>query len=196
MIDDVYFKELAERDPDEVCRRVSCRYNPLEKSYGLQAWGHNYAIFPGKGGIVCQDPYGYRPHPFFCLFIVFYLLRSKEAAPHNVWISEKELPGGATFFRGPHEIPTRMISDRFGNDIEAFNEKCTALQGVPLEMAEAAYRFDIVPNIPAAVLYWTGDDEFQPEAKIIYDSSISTHMTSDIVFALAVEICSRVSAAG
>ena len=101
------------------------------------------------------------------------------------------LPAGPTFFRRPHEIPTRLISERFGNDIEAFIKKGMTLHGTALDMGDAAYRFDIVPGITVAVLYWVGDDEFPPEAKILYDRSISKQLTLDIVFALAVEICNR-----
>ena len=196
IIDDVYFEELAERDPDEVRRRTFCRYNPVERSYLLQVWGNDYAIFPHERRTVCLDSHGYHPHPFFHLFIIYYLLRSKTTMPSNEWISEKDLPGGATFFRGPHEIPTRMITEQFGNGIESFHKKCTELHGVALDMADAAYRFDIVPDIPVAVLYWGGDNEFQPEAKIMYDRTISAHLTLDIVFALVVEICSRIGIGG
>jgi hypothetical protein len=115
-----------------------------------------------------------------------------EDTPCGEWISEKDLPGGPTFFRGPHEIPTHLISERFGNDIDAFKRKCAQLSGVPLDMADAAYRFDIVSNIPVAVLLWAGDDEFQPEAKVLYDRTISRHLTLDIIFSLAVEICARI----
>lgn len=62
-------------------------------------------------------------------------------------------------------------------------------------MADAAYRFIVTPRIPVAVLYWKGDDEFPPEAKILYDRTITEHLTSDIIFALAVEICARIGSA-
>ena len=42
------------------------------------------------------------------------------------------------------------------------------------------------------LLYWDGDDEFSPEAKILFDASIAEHLTLDIIFALAVYICERI----
>jgi hypothetical protein len=58
-------------------------------------------------------------------------------------------------------------------------------------MADVAYRFDIVPRIPVGVLYWQGDEDFPAEAKILYDQTITAHLASDIVYALAVGICER-----
>ncbi len=193
-IDRVYFEELSRENPEDVCRRTSCRYDAVKGIYRLSAWGDEYEIHPKEGKIDCSGDREDRPHSFFPLFIIYYLLRSKNPVPCGQWISEKDLPGGATFFRGPHEIPVRLISDRFGNDIEAFRNRCVALHGTAIDMADVAYRFDIMPNIPVAVLYWTGDDEFAAEAKIMYDRTIRDELPLDIVFVLAVGICSRLSA--
>ena len=109
----------------------------------------------------------------------------------EVWISEKEIPGGPTFFRGPHALPTDLITKRFGNDLAAFGKRCASLKGSPLEMADAAYRFDIVPRVPVAVLYWCGDEEFPAEAKLLFDKSIARRLATDVVYALAVGVCER-----
>jgi hypothetical protein len=123
--------------------------------------------------------------------MIHYLLNSKEIQISNEWISEKDIPGGTTFFRGPHEIPTNLISLRFSNDINEFKERCEHLDGIPLNMADATYSFKITPRIPVAVLYWRGDDDFPTESKILYDRTITEHLASDIIYALAVGICER-----
>lgn len=192
-VDDIYFKELAGKDPKDVCKSALCRYDVKEKGYVMSVWGDEYGIFPHERRVDLLDKSVRKPHGFFFLFIVYYLLNSKEIKASGEWISEKDLSGGPTFFRGPHEIPTCLISRRFGDDIEAFKKKCVALHGTALDMGDAAYRFDIVPDIPVAVLYWTGDDEFPAEAKILYDKSISGQLALDIVFSLAVAICSRIA---
>ena len=191
IVDGIYYRGLAEKDPVDVCRKTLCRYDDTKKCYMISAWGDAYGVFPHERRIELLDGTTQRPHEFFYLFIVYYLLKSEGMVTAGEWISEKDIPGGATFFRGPHEIPTRLISKRFGNDIEAFKKRGAALHGTALDMGDAAFRFDIVPGIPVAVLYWAGDDEFPPEAKILYDKSIPERLTLDIVFALAVAICAR-----
>ena len=192
IVDDIYFKELAGKDPRDVCGRALCRYDDKKKCFVISAWGDEYGVFPHERRVDLLNKNSQHPHEFFYLFIVYYLLKSNGIKAAGEWISEKDLPGGPTFFRGPHEIPTGLISRRFGNDIEAFRSRGVELHGIALDMGDAAYRFDIVPGIPVAVLYWIGDDEFPPEAKILYDRSISEQVTPDIVFALAVAICARI----
>ena len=190
-IDRIHFQELSQRDPIDVCRRALCEYDDTNEFYILSAWGEEYRIFPNQLKINCMAKNSKSIHDYFYLFMIHYLLQSKETELSNEWISEKDLPGGTTFFRGPHEIPTDLISLRFNNDINEFKERCEQLHGLPLNMADAAYSFRITPRIPVAVLYWIGDDDFPAESKILYDRTITEHVASDIIYALAVGVCER-----
>ncbi|MCP4117622.1 MAG: DUF3786 domain-containing protein [Desulfobacteraceae bacterium] len=194
LIDRIYFQDLTERDPMDVCRRASCKYDAMKELYILPVWGDDYGIFPNQLKINCMGNNTQILHDYLYLFIVHYLLNSKEIELSNEWISEKDIPGGTTFFRGPHEIPTNLISLRFNNNIDEFKKRCEQLHGIPLNMADAAYSFKITPRIPVAVLYWRGDDEFPAESKILYDKTIAEHLASDIIYALAVGVCERLKA--
>jgi hypothetical protein len=192
-IDEPLFVELAALAPSEVCRRAVCRYDPAEKAYSLSIWGDEYTVFPDQCRIKCLRGEGPGPHAYFNVFLIHYLLRVPETGPVYEWISEKDVPGGATFFRGPHEIPTREIVDRFGNAVDAFQKRCEQLGGRALPMADAAASFLITPQAPVAVLYWQGDEDFPSEAKILYDRSLAGYLALDAIFALGVDICSRLA---
>ena len=191
LIDRIHFQDLSKQDPKDVCRRALCKYDDTNMFYSLSVWGDEYRIFPHQFKTDCTNKNMQSLHDYFYLFIIHYLLKSKEIEIFNEWISEKDIPGGTTFFRGPHEIPTNVISLRFNNNINEFKERCEQLHGFPLNMADAAYSFLITPRIPVAVLYWRGDDDFPAESKILYDRTITEHLASDIIFALAVGICER-----
>jgi len=194
-VDSNYFKELAQADPTDICRLDRCSYDPTGKSYILQIWGDTYIIDWSEGKIERSSATMPPPHTFFYLFVIYYLLLPQDIEPRGEWISEKDLPGGTTFFRGPHLLPTSLISERFANDLQGFCQRCKKLGGTPLKLADAAFTFTITRDIPIAVLYWAGDEEFPAEAKILYDKSISDPLPLDIVFALAFEVCSRIGAA-
>ena len=191
LVDRIHFQELSERDPKDVCRRASCKYDDMNKLYTLSVWGDEYGIFPDQLKINCMGNSTESFHNYFYLFIIQYLLKSKDIEILSEWISEKDIPTGTTFFRGPHQIPTDLISLRFNNNINEFKERCEQLHGIPLNMADAAYSFKITPRIPVAVLYWRGDDDFPPESKILYDKTITEHLALDVIYALAVGICKR-----
>jgi hypothetical protein len=188
MVDRVHFEDLAGLDPEVVCRRAACDYDETADAYRLWLWDRECRVFPRE----CRVESGDEPlHDYFSLFAVHYLLTAKEVPVTGEWVSEKDIPGGAAFFRGPHEIPTGQITRRFGNDLDAFRKRCAELGGEAFDMADAAFSFDIVHRIPLAVLYWYGDEEFPAEAKVLYDRTIGDQLAMDIVFSLAVGVCLR-----
>ncbi len=192
-IDTCHFQDLAGKDPEDVCRRALCSYDINEKSYTLTIWGEEYGIYPELSKVRRLRDDKPNINIFLSLFIVHYLLTSKAIPVSKEWISEKDIPGGVAFFRGPHAIPTHLIEKRYGDNIGAFRKTCEQLDGILLDMADKAYSFRIAPRIPAAVLLWKGDDEFPAESKILFDKTIGEHVALDIIFALTVEICTRVA---
>ncbi len=192
IVDKIHFENLAKCDPVDICRQPLCKYDDVNKKYSISVWGDDYNICPSEFKIERVQSENSDPNELFFLFIIYYLLNYKDIQITKEWISEKDIPGGVTFFRGPHEIPTDFISKKYKNNIKAFRKKCIELGGIEIDMADAAYKFDIVPQIPVVVLYWEGDDDFPAEAKILYDRTIINHLTLDIVFSLAVEVCARI----
>jgi len=192
-IDATHFQELANLNPEEVCQRTSCNYDYSSKCYSLPVWDFDFTVCPDLLKIGCAG--SSKPHEYFSLFAIYYLLRAKAIEISGNWISEKDIPGGPTFFRGPHEIPTALISNRFGNNVSGFKESCEQLNKVPVDMADAAYRFEITDRIPVAVLYWTGDDDFPAESKLLYDQTLTKHVALDIVYALSIGVCQRLGGA-
>ena len=164
-VDQSYFRELAGKDPAEVCRRALCEYDLSTHAYLLTVWGQEYLIDPRNSLIAQKNARNVRVNALMGLFIIYYLLHIKEMEVSGKWISEKEVPGGAAFFRGPHTIPGNLIAERYGDHLGEFKKKCLELGGSPLEMADAAFAFSITPRIPVAVLLWEGDTEFPSEVE-------------------------------
>lgn len=194
LIAESYYSQLVAADPAAICRNGRCRYEQQTGSYRLTIWGMEWVVEPREKRI-SSSVAGGSAHEYFGLFAIYFLLLGKDTPRRDEWISEKDLPGGPTFFRGPHLIPTALISHRFGDDITAFRAGCAALGGEPLAMADAAYTFTITADLPVAVLYWAGDDEFPAEARLLYDRSIGDILSLDILFALAVAVCHRLGTA-
>ena len=192
LITPIHYQELAQKEPENVCLRAGCRYDIDRQCYELEAWGDVYNIFPHEHGIQRYGKEVPKVHEYLSIFIIHYLLTKAALVIENEWISEKDIPGGVTFFRDPHAIPTELLTQTFQNDIESFSRRCKSLQGDPIEMGDVAFQFQITKCIPVVVLYWQGDEDFPPEAKLLFDRSISRHLATDVIFALAVFMCIRI----
>ena len=193
-IDGGLYTRLAECASNDVCLRAGCTYEGRSQAYTLLAWGDVYRVFVHEHRLDCLRGPGPGPHSYFSVFLIHYLLDAPPAVAAPEWISEKDIPGGATFFRGPHQIPTHWIADKYGNDVEAFSRRCRQLGGELLSLADAAFSFRITARAAVAILYWQGDDDFPAEAKVLFDRSLAGYLAADVVFALAVDVCARLSA--
>ncbi len=193
LIDPSYFRDLAGADAADICRRTGCRYDDEANIYTFSVWGEDYAVFPSESRVEKQGANPSGVDRLMGLFIVYYLLNGKDLEVANEWISEKDMPGGTTFFRGPHVIPTELISDKYDHDVQGFVARCHQLGGTPLAMADGAFAFTITQRVPVAVLLWDGDEDFPAEAKVLFDRSITEHLTLDIIFSLADVVCRRIA---
>ncbi len=188
IINDEHFQELAKRNPENVCNRALCDYDDVKNCYIVDVINSKYLIYPHKHTIECPD----RPellNDYLSLFAIHYLLTCVETRPSGKWISEKDMVGGVTFFRGPHEIPTGLITNKINNSLDKFKSLRHTFNGQSLDMADAAFSFKVTERIPMALLYWAGDEDFPAEAKFLYDSTLPLHFALDIVFSLATGLC-------
>ncbi len=192
MVDSRLFAELAARGKKEVILPGCCEYSETEQGYIVKAWGSDYLIRPEKEEIKAMAP-ATTGHEYFSVFLINYLLAEKPTKPQGEWISEKDLTGGTTFFRGPHAIPTHQISETFGNDLVALKKKSESLQGEPLDLADIAFAFEVIGAIKIALLYWIGDEDFPAEAKLLIDRSVSGALQLDVVYALLCDTCYRLA---
>lgn len=187
-----YFYELAKNDPEEVCQRALCTYDARNRSYMLSVWGEDFGIYPHECKIIRIQNDDFVTDEFLGVFIAHYLLNAKKSAVRKEWISEKDIPGGPIFFRGMHKIPTPYIAEKYGDDFIKFNNVCQQHDGIPLDMADAAYCFRIAPRIPVLLQFWEKDDEFMAECKMLFDRSIPDHLSLDVIFGLSVVVCKRI----
>jgi hypothetical protein len=190
-IDRTNFSDLESCDPHEVVSRTGCEFDETLNQYRLKVWGREYRVDLNQSEVRPEGSTVNTFHEYLYLFILYFLMKSKNMAPSGVWVSERDIPGGAAFFRGPHVIPVDGITNRFGDDLALFKGACENLKGIAIDMADAAAVFPITPTIPVAVLYWQGDEDFPSEAKLLFDRTIAQHLPLDIIWALAVEVCRR-----
>ncbi len=189
----VHFDDLKACDPNDVVKRTKAVWDPDLRQYEICVWGHDYIVAPDQCRVTPKTSGHSSYQDFLYLFIVYYLMHGRDIPPSGTWVSEKDIKGGEGFFRGPHLIPVQSIADAVDNDVSLFKQACEKLNGVPIEFADAAFSFDITPAIPMALLFWEGDEDFPSEVKMLLDQTIDQHLSLDIIFALAVEVCAAVT---
>ncbi len=62
----------------------------------------------------------------------------------------------------------------FGTRVAAFRAACEKMGAVKLPHGDAGYQFELVPGYHMQLLAWEGDEEFPPNAQVLYSDNFET----------------------
>jgi len=201
-IDPAYWEELATSDPDEVCRRSLASYDAKQEVYRVPLLNRHYWIHPFRRSIARDKDTSAQSHRYErisfseALVLVIYLLRAQEIPLAGKQQTEKDLPGGETFFRGPHELSRQPILERFGRNPEGFFRAGSSLGGERLDFGDSAFRFRALPRVPLDYILWAEDDEFPARVTLAFDATVAEHLPLDVIWALVHLTTTRIVEAG
>jgi hypothetical protein len=191
---EIYWESLAHAKPDEVGRRTGAAFSSERKGYVLPVLNQRYLVIPGEKKILCLrgdfcEEEKLRDN--FYLMVLLYLLNAREGEPTRTWISEKELKGGTTFFRGPHALRTGELKDAFGQNPEGFLRAGARLGGVELLFGDKAFALTVFPKVPLGYILWRQDSEFPAGVNVLFDATIQNHFSLDGIWCLVAEVSQR-----
>lgn len=176
--------QLERETPEEICRRALVNYDH-EKGFLLPFLNQTFQILPTKRSIIPLYRHALIIKSFeLDLIILTYLLRVKAINIYGEIVNEKQIPGGETFFRGPHSLNTRPMEEIFGEDSDAFLSAGRRLNGKVKKLGDAGICLPVFPRVPVTLILWVKDDEFPAGIKVGFDSTISTHLPLDIIWAM------------
>lgn len=152
-----------------------------------------YRVDPEKETIQELEPH---PERLLTRALQILLIRYLAAQPgpslSGAAITEKELPGGPTFFQGPHELQLGPLIERFGKDSAGFLARARELGGELEGHGDASIRFHPLEGIPVTIILWEADEEFPASVSVLFDKSICEWFELDMVFILVEQLILRI----
>jgi hypothetical protein len=129
--------------------------------------------------------------PHLPLVLVHYLLKTQDRPMRGKIVTEREIPGGAFFFRHLHKLPVQPLEESFGHRPEGFAKAGKLLGGRLREGSPASFEILPLPRVPVGFHLWPADDEFPARCVITFDSSVHLHLPLDIIWALTQVLVQR-----
>jgi hypothetical protein len=128
----------------------------------------------------------------FQILLIRYLIAENGGPELGAAISEKDLPGGVTFFQGPHTLHTGPVAKIFGSDPDGFERIAKRLGAARYDYGDRAMKFYPFPSIPVTYVLWTQDEEFPASVSALFDKSISKWFELDMIFTLVWVMTDRI----
>lgn len=172
--EEVPFAHYEERfralDATEAVARTGARWD--EKEFYVNLLGREYAISHPDYAIRATDGGPLPPLPTQT-FLLRYLLESRQTPWRGAWKTFREMPWGEMYIRPYTGRVLTRAAFTFGTRLDAFRAASEKLGAVAVEHGDAGYLFDLIGGYQIQLLVWEGDDEFPPNAQVLYSDNFA-----------------------
>ena len=157
--------------PDEVTARLSdVRWDGTE--FTVRLLGRDFAIAHPDYAIRALDGGAIPPLPAQT-FLLRYLLESRDVRWGGEWKTFREMPWGEMYIKPYTGRVLTRAAFTFGTRVAAFRTAAEKMGGLPLSNGDAGFQFDLVGGYRMRILVWEGDDEFPPNAQVLYSDNFA-----------------------
>jgi hypothetical protein len=119
------------------------------------------------------------------ILILHYLLKTTGKPLSGKDIDFRQVPEGSFYWSAFVSRAKKPLLSTFGQDLGRYLEVAARMGGEAQELGDAAARFMAFPLVPVTHVLWRGDEEFPPEANILFDETIPQHLPTEDIAALA-----------
>lgn len=106
-------------------------------------------------------------------FLLRYLLEGKPTPATQDFLTFREMPWGELYIQPFTGRVLTRAAFTFGTRLEKFRAAAERLGGLPLNRGDAGFEFDFLGNYRLRLLVWEGDDEFPPNAQLLYSANFA-----------------------
>ena len=142
------------------------------KEFTLTLMGREYHIAHPDYAIRATDGGALPPLPVQT-FLLRYLMLSKDVAWGGEWKTFREMPWGELYIKPYTGRVLTRAAYSFGTRIDAFKAACEKMGAIALPHGDAGYQFDFIGGYRIQILAWAGDEEFPPNAQVIYTDNFA-----------------------
>ena len=131
---------------------------------------------------------------FTAIIVLHYCAQNIKGLPQvtGEWFTFKELvriEGYEPAFRQRSIAP---VIRKYGKNPAGLYEALQRLPGKKGEGADASVILEAFPSVPVLIEIWAGDDEFGPEANILFDKSVARIFCTEDIVVLAGAVAASV----
>ena len=167
-------REVSGISPEEMAQRTGTNFDG-EKFY-VNLLGVEYAIsypaaaFTPGAALPVQT------------FLLRWLLEGKKVSWQGNWKTFREMPWGELYIKPYTGRVLTRAAFTFGTRVAKFEAAMEKLGAKKLQYGDAGYELELMPGYAMRLMVWEGDDEFPPNAQILYsDNFIDSFSAEDRV---------------
>ncbi len=115
------------------------------------------------------------------VLILHYFILAKGTPAANKLITFRELPEGNIYSPTFSKRTIKPLVNHFGKDPHLLVQTSEKLGGHKVDYGDTAVTINAFSHVPITIILWRGDSEFDAQANVVFDATISDYLpTEDI----------------
>ena len=112
---------------------------------------------------------------YITILLLHYILGStrNKYSPSGEWVSFKEIKAGEIYYPAYHESVITPLLRKYGGAPEKLLDALNRFTGKKIDEGDAGIEIVTFKDIAIRVVLWKSDEEFGPEATILFDKNIT-----------------------
>ena len=112
-------------------------------------------------------------------FLLRYLLEGKDVAWKGEWKTFREMPWGEMYITPYTGRVLTRAAFTFGFRTAAMKAAAEKMGAAAVKHGDAGFQFDLIGGYKMQILIWEGDDEFPPNAQVLYSDNFAEGFTAE-----------------
>ena len=172
-----YEEKFKTLDPSDVTARLAgVAWDG--KTFTVKLLGREFAISHPDYAIAATDGGAIPPLPTQT-FLLRYLLECKDVTWTGEWKTFREMPWGELYIKPYTGRVLTRAAFTCGTRLDAFRAAAEKMGATPVSHGDAGYLFELVGGYKMQILAWAGDEEFPPNAQILYSDNFETGFAAE-----------------
>jgi len=180
-------ENLADIDISSRCSSLGLP-EPVNNQLRFRAFGMNMVLHLSELHLQVENnktPVKLGDH----ILVLHYLQYDKKVMPANRLISFKSLSGGQFYWQPFVSRTSKPLISRIGENLDLLKKNLNRFDWEQAELKDFSAKIHVLGNIYITLVYHRTDDEFPPEADILFDASIKDVLVTEDCAYLASRIC-------
>jgi hypothetical protein len=117
--------------------------------------------------------------------LLLHYMSGRPLTEFSKWVAYREISGASFYYSAFVKRAIDPLKKVFGTQLKILKHTAKKLNAKTVEYGDLGLEFPILPNIAIRIIMWKGDDEFSPEANILFPNNINEMLSAEDIAWLA-----------
>lgn len=171
----IYQEKYKTMNPEDMARKCNAPFDG--KNFILKFMNRKVKLSFPEMETYYED--GTKTGDYQRILLARYVMEAVDAPGTGKYLSYPEVPWGETYFDAFRRRCINRLAGTYGYNTDGFVKGCEDIGATKIKEADFSYLVEFLPNLYVKLLLWAPDEEFGPQAQILFSDNFPLAFTAE-----------------